>query len=565
MLLVIAGVVVLGLVVGGFWVLRPDAGPDDEAAPPRPSAAGPSPAPAGGDAATRAKAIASKLADVDLVGQMLMPFVYGDSATDVSPATRQLNVSRDGVGTPAEIVKKYRLGGVILIRRSNDDPTAPTNPASNVGAPSQVRALTSGLQKSAQGLPAGVPLMIGVDQEHGTVTRIREGVTRLPTAMAFGASDDAALTERAAAVSGAELRTLGIDVDFAPDADVIGGPGNTVIGSRSYGADPAKVSEQVAATVRGYRSTGVATALKHFPGHGHTDVDSHEALPVLSQDRAALEREDLAPFEAGIEAGSEIVMSGHLSLPAIDPDYPASLSHKILTDLLRGRLGFTGMVITDGLDMKALTDEYGPAEVAVRAILAGNDMLLQPPDVGAAQQGLLAALKSGRLPRERAIEAVTRVLTVKLTSRPAAQPMSSLASPEHAAVVTAVAAKAVTVLKGKCSGALVRGPVTVTGGTTEARTALKTALAAQGVETGAGGDSIHLAGYLDTAADLRPATVTVATDVPYILASAKSPTLLATYGNIPASMTALAAVLTGKAHAEGRSPVPVSGLPASAC
>ncbi|TQS44626.1 glycoside hydrolase family 3 protein [Cryptosporangium phraense] len=561
----IAGVVVVGLVVGGFWVLRPDSSDAPrEAAPPKPSSVAPAP-PAGDDVAARAKAIAGKLADVDLVGQMLMPFVYGDAADQVSDATRQLNVARDGVGTPSEIVKKYRLGGVILIRRSNDDPTAPTNPASNVGSPDQVRAFTSGLQKTAQGLPAGVPLMVGVDQEHGTVTRIREGVTRLPAAMAFGAADDVSLTEKAAAVSGSELRTLGIDVDFAPDADVIGGPGNTVIGSRSYGSDPAAVGKQVAATVRGYESVGVATAMKHFPGHGHTDVDSHEALPVLTQTKATLEQEDLAPFKAGIEAGSEIVMSGHLSVPALDPEFPASLSHKILTDLLRGELGFTGMVVTDGLDMKALTDKYGPAEVAVRAILAGNDLLLQPPDVGAAQQGLLAALKSGRLSRERAVEAVTRVLTVKLRSRPAAQPMSTLASATNRAAVDAVAAKAVTLFRGKCDGPLIAGPVTITGGASEARVALKSALQRQGVRIGTGGDSIHLAGYLDTAADLRLATVTVATDVPYILASAKSPTLLATYGNVDASMSALAAVLTGRARPEGRSPVPVTGLPRSAC
>jgi len=565
LLLAIAGVVVLGLVVSGVWTAcagpDSDSDPDQQAAASSPSSA----APSSGDPATRARTIAGRLADADLVGQMLMPFVYGDDPDRVDEPTRKANLSRTGAATPSEIIAKYRLGGVILVRRAADDPTAATNPASNVSTPEQVRRFTDGLQKAAAKLPAGVPLMVGVDQEHGTVTRIRDGVTRLPTAMAFGAADDPALTERAAAVSGAELATLGINVDFAPDADVIANPGNTVIGSRSFGSDPAAVSRHVAASVRGYEQAGVATALKHFPGHGRTDVDSHEAIPVLSQDRETLEREDLAPFRAGIDAGSEIVMSGHLDARAIDPGTPASLSPKVLTDLLRGEMGFTGMVVTDGLDMKALTDKYPAGEVAVRAVLAGNDLLLLPPDVGAAQQALLAALKSGRLPRARAVEAVTRILTVKLRHRPTPSGPDTLRSSAHQAAVDEAAARAVTLLRGACSGALVRGPVTITGGSAEARELLTAALGKQGVRVGAGGDSIHLTGYLDTPADLRTATVTVATDAPYLLASAKSPTLLATYGNVQASMRALALVLVGKVRAPGHSPVAVAGLPRSAC
>lgn len=554
--------VVLGIVVSGVWVSCTGPDSDRSAAP---SSSESLAVTSSGDAATQARAIASRLADVDLVGQMLMPFVYGDDPDTVSEATRTANVARTGAGTPSEIIRKYRLGGVILVRRSTGDPTVSTNPASNVGSPAQVRRFTDGLRKTAEELPAGVPLMIGVDQEHGTVTRIRDGVTRLPTAMAFGAADDPALTEQAAAVSGSELAALGIDVDFAPDADVTGGPGNTVIGSRSFGSDPSVVSRHVAASVRGYESVGVATALKHFPGHGHTDVDSHQAIPVLGQDRATLDRQDLAPFKAGIDAGSRIVMSGHLDVEAIDPGTPASLSHRVLTDLLRGELGFTGMVVTDGLDMKALTDKYSAGEVAVRAVLAGNDLLLLPPDVRGAQQALLAALKSGRLPRERAVDAVTRILTVKLTSRPKAPALSSLKTAEHGKVVDRAAAAAVTLLKGKCSGALIRGPVTITGGSAEARESLTSALGRFGVHIGAGEDSIHLTGYQDTPADLRPASVTVATDTPYLLASAKSPTLVATYGNVEASMGALAAVLVGRAKAPGRSPVPVGSLPRSVC
>lgn len=562
--MVVVGVLVVGVVVG--LVGRSCAGPDEHPKSAPGATVSPTPAlPEAGDPATRARAIASRLSDVDLVGQLLMPFVYGDDSTTVSKATRAANLDRTGAATPAAIIQRYRLGGVILVRQSADDPTSGSGSGSNIEGTTQLRRLTSGLQKAALGLPAGVPLMIGTDQEGGTVTRIRDGVTQLPSAMAFGAADDPALTEQVAAASGAELAALGLDVDFAPDADVIGGAGNTVIGSRSFGADPALVSRLVAATVRGYQRAGVATSLKHFPGHGHTDVDSHQAIPVLGQSLASLTKNDLAPFEAGIRAGSAIVMSGHLDTAAVDPGTPASLSAKVLTGLLRNTLGFTGMVVTDGLDMKALTDKYPPGEVAVRAVLAGNDLLLLPPNLQAAQQGLLAALKSGRLPRGRAVDAATHVLTVKLRAKPAVSPRSTLNSAAHQAAVGQVVAKAVTVLRGSCRGALVRGPVTVTGGSTRARATLTAALRANGVQVGAGGDSVHLAGYGDTAADLRPATVTVATDVPYLLAAATSKTLLATYSNVDASMRALAKVLAGKATAPGRSPVPVTGLPRSAC
>jgi beta-N-acetylhexosaminidase len=568
-LLAVVGVLAVGLVVTTVWTSC--SGPDSAPRSGPSSGAGPKASPTvplaapGEDPATTARRVASRLSDLDLVGQMLMPFVYGDAPNAVSAATRSANLGRTGAATPAGIIQKYRLGGVILVRQSADDPTAQSSQGSNIETPAQLRRLVDGFQQAARKLPARVPLMVGTDQEGGTVTRIRDGVTRLPSAMAFGAAGDPVLTERAAAVSGAELAALGLDVDFAPVADVIGGPGNTVIGSRSFGAEPTQVSRQVAAAVKGYLSSGVAPAVKHFPGHGHTDVDSHKALPELTQSRAGLERDDLAPFRAAIAAGAPIVMSGHLDTRAIDPGVPASLSRKVLTGLLRDELGFGGMIVTDGLDMKALTDKYGPAEVAVRAILAGNDLLLLPPDLHAAQQGLLAALKSGRIPHGRAVDAVTRVLTVKLRRTSAAPPMSTLGNAADQAVLDQVAAKAVTVLKGACRGALLRGPVTVTGGSSDARRSLTTALHANGVQLGGGGDSVHLAGYGDTAADLHPATVTVATDVPYILASAKSKTLLATYSNLDSSMRALAKVLAGKATAPGRSPVPVSGLPRSAC
>ncbi|WP_222853538.1 glycoside hydrolase family 3 protein [Fodinicola acaciae] len=533
---------------------------------PRPAATV-SASPTAPDVDAQAAAIAAKLSDVDAVGQMLVPFVYGQDATNVSAAAASENTAKYGVATPAAVIAKFRLGGLMLVRQASDDPTADTNPTSNVSSPAQIRRLTGGLQTAARKLPAGVPLLIATDQEHGSVTRIRNDVTLLPAQMAFGAARQPALTESAAAVSGQELRALGLNADFAPDADVTEGADNTVIGSRSFGSDPKLVGDQVAAAVRGYASAGIATTLKHFPGHGHTNVDSHEGLPILRQSEASLLANDIAPFQAGIAAGAPMVMSGHLDAEAIDPGTPATLSREVLTDLLRGKLGFKGVVITDSMTMPPVTRKYGEGEAAVRAVLAGNDMLLTPQNLGVAQQALLAAITSGRLPRAQVNASVARVIALKLREATAPQPaLSTVDTADHQSTVDKAAAAAVTVYKGQCSGPLVRGPVAVTGGSSQTRDALRTALGAQGIRTSSSARTrIFLTGYGDTKADLRSAAVTVATDAPYLLASASSPTRIATYGTAPASMRALAAVLAGKAGAPGRSPVTVAGLPDTAC
>lgn len=561
-----AVVTVAALVVAGCGPAAPTA------TEPEPSGDATPAAPGGDDTAdpaARAARLAATLADEDLVGQVLMPYAYGHKAAEVSAGSAAGNQKLAGVDTPAEMIAKYRLGGLILVGFSADDPTGGNQVTTNVDNPAQVRDLTAGLQAAAQQLPAGAaPLLIGTDQEFGVVTRISTGVTTLPSAMAAGAAGDAALTEAAWGAAGAELAALGVNVDFAPVADVLGAK-SQVIGSRSYGADPKAVAAQVGGAVRGLQGAGVAATLKHFPGHGHTTADSHSDLPVLAQDRAALESADLPPFAAGIDAGAWLVMSGHLDVRAVDPGVAATFSQKVLTGLLRERLGFTGVVVTDGMNM-APALRYPPGEAAVRAINAGNDLILMPPNVTKAYDGLLAALRDGSLPRTRLVEAVTRVLTLKfrLAERPAPA-MSTLNDPAHAAAARKLAAAAVTALRGSCAQAKVRGPVTVTssGGRDRTRAALTEALRAAGVEVVAkGGTVVHLVGYGDAAADLSPdATVTVAMDTPYLLGAARSPVLLATYSSTPVAMAALADVLAGRAKPTGRSPVPVPGLPASSC
>jgi len=301
--------------------------------------------------AGRAAAIAGALSDEQLVGQVLMPAfaVSGDVAADV------------------RTIQDLGLGGVVLMGNVEDTAAGATA--------DEVRTITAALQAAAPTLAGTQPgLLIATDQEYGWVTRIRDGMVQLPSAMAFGAANSPDLTRNAWSAAGQELAAVGINVDLAPDADVTRSPENAVIGSRSFGADQQAVSPQVAAAVTGLQSAGVAATLKHFPGHGNTTVDSHQALPVLPQSRPDLEATDLAPFRAGIAAGAQLVMSGHLDVAAIDPGTPASFSPKVI-DLLRTELGFDGVVVTDALDMEP-AQQWTPDEAAVRAFLAGNDLLL---------------------------------------------------------------------------------------------------------------------------------------------------------------------------------------------
>ncbi len=542
--------------------------PPSVAAPPVIPSSAAAPAPTG-DPAARAAATVARLGDEDLVGQVLMPYAYGSDATTVDQAAAAGNQKLGGVNTPAEMVAKFRLGGLILVSFTAEDPTGGTNPTTNVDSPPQVRQLTAGLQQAAGRLPAAAPLLIGTDQEYGVVTRVREGVTMLPSAMAFGAAARPELTERAWAAAGTELAAMGVNVDFAPVADTLGPDGSSVIGSRSFGADPKANSAQVAAAVRGLQGAGVMAALKHFPGHGHTTGDSHDELPVVGLARKEWQAQDRPPFAAGIDAGAGLVMSGHLDVQGLDKGVAATFSRRIMTDVLRTEMGFDGVAVTDAMNM-APARKWPPGEAALRALTAGNDLLLMPPDLTAARDGLLAALRDGRLPRARLVEAVTRVLTLKFRTGTTAQPgLDVIRSAPHEGAVRAAAAASITVLRGRCSGPPAGGPVTVTaaGGREAARAGLVKALQGAGVPVqAAGGTVVHLVGYGDRRTDLSAeAEVTVVMDAPTLLGAARSPTLIATYSSSPLSMSALADVLAGKEKAPGRSPIAVPGLPRSAC
>jgi beta-N-acetylhexosaminidase len=311
-----------------------------------------------------------------------------------------------GIGgpTPSEEERgliEQGIGGVILFER-------------NCRSPAQVAELIEDLQEIARSKGLGIPLIIAIDQEHGPVTRIKAGITPFPSAGEMGRTGDADLMRRAARINGRELAALGITMNLAPVADLILHPKNRVIGQRSFGADPNLVREMVAATIEGLQGEGVAACAKHFPGHGATATDSHEALPTIERSREELEGAELIPFQSAMQATVAACMTGHLLCPALDPELPATLSASIIQGLLRDGLGFEGALISDDLLMGALNQWGSVEERGVKALKAGVDCLL----IGKGSvQGLLDALKqgleTGEIPQERGEEALSRIVKLK--------------------------------------------------------------------------------------------------------------------------------------------------------
>jgi beta-N-acetylhexosaminidase len=285
------------------------------------------------------------------------------------------------------------LGGVVLYGR-------------NVADPDQVANLTADLHAERPSL------LIAIDEEGGDVTRLEAKTgSSYPGNLALGAVGDPRLTHDVAVAMGAELAAAGVDLDLAPDADVNSNPTNPVIGARAFGSEATLVATHTSAWVEGLQSAGVAACAKHFPGHGDTSVDSHLALPVVTEDP---HQGALAPFEAAIASGVQAIMSAHILVPAVD-DVPGTISRRIMTDLLRGELRFHGLAITDGLEMRGLSDRFGVAEGGVRALIAGCDALcigggLAGEDVVAeVSAAIVAAVKAGRLTEHRLAEAAGRV------------------------------------------------------------------------------------------------------------------------------------------------------------
>ena len=264
----------------------------------------------------------------------------------------------------------------------------------------------------------GLPLFLAVDEEGGRVRRVSgrlEDIPYIPEMSSVGDTGNPAQALEIGRTIGGYLRQLGFNVDFAPVADVLTDPANTVIGDRSFGADPDQAGRMVSQETAGLREQGVCATLKHFPGHGDTDGDSHQGFVFSDKTLEELRNCELIPFEDGIRAGAEFVMAGHISLPnVIGDDTPASLSHTILTDLLRNDLGFEGIIITDALNMGAIRNRYDSGDAAIRALLAGADMILMPADFQSARSAVLEAVMDGRIGTGRLDASLRRIISLKL-------------------------------------------------------------------------------------------------------------------------------------------------------
>jgi beta-N-acetylhexosaminidase len=360
------------------------------------------------------------------VGQLLLVYFTGP---DLSPQLQ-------------EMIDSYHIGGVILYQISG-----------NLISVSQVSTLTQQIQSMAK-----IPLWIAIDQEGGAVDRLPPEATHFPSAMAVAATGDLDWAKQMAAITAVELRALGINLNFAPVVDVNSNPANPIIGIRAYGSDPQQVSQWGEVVFKTYERAGILTTLKHFPGHGDTVVDSHLGLPRVERSLPTLEAVDLFPFQQLIQRGAAAIMTAHVLVPALYPDHPATLSSRILQDVLRQKWGFQGLIVTDSLTMGALDQTWNSAEAALLALEAGADVLLFGADAGhsasepqLAYDLLLKAVQEGRISRERLDASVSRILHQKtrlgLWQPPPFPPLNQIGEKSHQAVAEQIAKASVTLVK----------------------------------------------------------------------------------------------------------------------
>ncbi|PPA69266.1 glycoside hydrolase family 3 protein [Jeotgalibacillus proteolyticus] len=377
------------------------------------------------------------------VGQMLMPDFRnwnGQNVTQMLPEIEQL-------------VKEYHLGGVILFRE-------------NVVTTEQTTQLVHDYQEAAE----KHALLMTIDQEGGIVTRLQSG-TDMPGNMALGAARSPEIAHEVGRAIGEELHSLGINMNFAPVMDVNNNPDNPVIGVRSFGEDPELVAELGVAYTEGLQSTGVAGTAKHFPGHGDTAVDSHLGLPEVPHDKERLMDVELYPFQKGMEAGIDAIMTAHVTFPQIDDTkaisektgeeiaLPATLSKKVLTGLMREEMGYDGVITTDAMNMGAIVEHFGPVDAAIRAVEAGTDIVLMPVGLSEVRAGLLEAIETGELTEERVEASVERILSLKIkrgvikeetpapVSGKIANALQVVGSPEHKEIEKLAAERSITLVK----------------------------------------------------------------------------------------------------------------------
>lgn len=496
----------------------------------------------------------------------------------------QVMVTTWSGGTPpVDQVRRLHLGGVIAL------------PGSGTMSPGEAKAGNRALAGlfSRRGYPA----FLGVDQEGGVVSRIGEPATRFPAFMAAGAADRRELTRAVERALGAELRGLGFTVVFSPSADVTIGGADPAIGSRSAGSDPRRVARHVVEAVAGLEEAGMVPVVKHFPGHGSVTTDSHLATPVQRRPWRQVDRIDLYPFKRAIARRVPAVMTSHIRVPAVDPRQPTTTSHRMTTGVLRERLGFDGLVVTDALNMRGIVDRHPGPAASLRALEAGADVLLMPPDPRASRDLIVRSVLTGRLSITRLDDAATRMVRALLAARTSrGAPLGSGRD-----VAARLVQEALTVVAGRCTGDRLPDVVRVSGNPgAVARFSAAARAAGTRIQTApprrplvrkvvtrtvrvrvmrngrpvvvkrevrrvvrvrgprpAPAPLVALLGYGAPVPDA--ATIAIATERPTTLARISAPTELATYADTTAAMNAAVRTLTGQAPAPGRLTTPVDG------
>ncbi|MEU9912902.1 glycoside hydrolase family 3 protein [Streptomyces sp. NPDC051001] len=542
------------------------------------------------------RSLVSRMTLEEKVGQLFVMRVYGHSATAPDQADIDANLKEIGVRTAAELIARYRVGGIIYFTWAH-----------NTRDPHQIADLSNGIQKASLNLPRGLPVLVSTDQEHGIVCRVGEPATLFPGAMAIGAGRSRKDARTLGRIAGQELRALGIRQNYSPVADVNVNPANPVIGVRSFGADPGAVAGMVAAEVGGYQhARQVAATAKHFPGHGDTAVDSHYGFPVITHTRAQWDKLDAPPFRAAIAAGIDSIMTAHIMVPALDDSGdPATLSRPILNGILRGELGYDGVIVTDSLGMEGVRTKYGDDRVPVLALKAGVDQLLNPPNLDVAWNAVLKAVGDGELTEARLDESILRVLRLKAKLRLFEAPYVSQAGvtrtvgiPSHLAAADRIAERTTTLLVNEnrtlplsprkllVVGADPASPSGTTGPPTGVLAAAFTELGftATALSTGTAPSAATIAKAVAAARDVDAVVVgtynvsatssqktlveqLVATGRPVIAIAVRNPYDVAHLPSVPAvvasyswtdvELRAAARVIAGRAAPRGRLPVPV--------
>ncbi|AUM65460.1 glycoside hydrolase family 3 [Brevibacillus laterosporus] len=518
------------------------------------------------------------------VGQTLMPSFSMYGGKPFQELTPEI----------ANMIKRLQLGGIILFKDSLNETK-------------QIVQLTTALQQSQHKFG----LLIGTDQEGGIVSRLKQG-TNMPGNMALGATRNPKLAYQAGQVMADELLSLGINLDFAPTIDVNNNSKNPVIGVRSYGENPQLVAEMGTSFIAGMQDAGVVASAKHFPGHGNTSVDSHVGLPVISYGKKQLEQVEFIPFRQAIKQGVDSVLVAHIAFPQLEPTkveshqkdksiyLPATLSPKLVQGLLRKEFGYDGLVITDAMDMGGITQHFETVDASIRAMNAGADIILMPPDVEKVSLGMQKAVMSGTIKKERLDEAVRRILTVKMRRGifpqeqmphvPSLQQIAekSITSPAHKQVERAIAEQSITVVKNDRILPLHPSPgqrIAVIGSryTSEMTRAIQkynqntVAIKLNHVLKAEQQQQIDRADILMVLPDsfaggLQPVNqlikklidqkqkpvIMISTRNPYQLTDfQKVPTYVAQYGNADASFQATAAILFGEGKSKGKLPVTI--------